>query len=337
VRPFPEDIEALIDSLRNLPNDEKQTQFEMPASADDAEIDVVLSMLAGESSDSTHVEPMAITAGQELGKAVETRKIEGARLKRPRRVSRPTAPVEEKKKKRRLRRLSCLDQDAGPSAPARDEVPAKVLPEVDPNGRVLPEVEPNGCVLPEVDPNGCVRAPAAICIFDDEEEEEEVSLIRKSSRHYRGSEGGSDIPSPALSALVSLQGMSISDFDQALEEVVPEDMLSEPTSDDVMVVCSEIPDVGLEASRAVSHASLTLEDSLRCQDVGPSCPTPKEVTGEPSALEAAAAENLAPEGVAGSDTALVGSASYNPAPEGVAGSDPALVGSASCNPAPEGV
>jgi hypothetical protein len=170
VRPSPEDIEALIDSLRNLPNDEKQTQFEMPASADDAEIDVVLSMLAGESSDSTHAESMAIMAGQELGKAVETRKIEGARIKRPRRVSRPTAPVEEKKKKRRLRRLSCLDQDAGPSALARDEVPAEVLPEVDPNGCVLPEVEPNGCVLPEVDPNGCVCALAAICIFDDDEE-----------------------------------------------------------------------------------------------------------------------------------------------------------------------
>jgi hypothetical protein len=57
-------------------------------------------------------------------------------------------------------------------------------------------------------------------------EEEEVPLIRKNNRHYRGSEGGSDIPSPALSALVSLQGLSISDFDQVLEEVVPEDMLS---------------------------------------------------------------------------------------------------------------
>jgi hypothetical protein len=143
VRPSPEDIEALIAHLRNLPNDEKQTHFEMPASTDDAEIDAMLSMLAGESSDSTHVEPMAITAGQELGKAVETRKPEGARPKHPRRVSRPTAPVEEKKKKkkkkkRRLRRLSCLDQDVGPSAPARDEVPSEVLPEVDPNGCVLP-------------------------------------------------------------------------------------------------------------------------------------------------------------------------------------------------------
>jgi hypothetical protein len=51
----------------------------MPASPDDADIDVLLSMLAGESFDSTHAEPMAITAGQELDKAVETRKPEGAR------------------------------------------------------------------------------------------------------------------------------------------------------------------------------------------------------------------------------------------------------------------
>jgi hypothetical protein len=124
-------------------------------------------------------------------------------------------------------------------------------------------------------------------------------------------------------------------------------MLSEPTADDVMAVCSEIPDVGLEVSRAVSRASSTLEGSLQCQDVGPSYLTHMEVTGEPSALEVAAVENPAPEGgagsypapegVAGSDPALVGSASCNPAPEGVAGSDPALVGGASCNPAPEGV
>jgi hypothetical protein len=178
--PSPEDIEALIAPLRNLPTDEKQTHFEMPASPDDVEIDDVLSMLAGESSDSTHAEPMAITAGQELGKAVETRKPEGARPKRPRQVSRPTTPVEgKKKKKRRLRRLSCLDQDAGPSAPVCDEVSAEVLLEVD----------PNGCVLPEVEPNGCDRASAVVRIFD-EDDEEEVPLIRKNSQHYRGSEGG---------------------------------------------------------------------------------------------------------------------------------------------------
>ena len=45
-------------------------------------------------------------------------------------------------------------------------------------------------------------------------------------------------------------------------------MLSEPTAGDMMDVCSEIPDVGLEVSRAVSHASSTLEGSLQCQEVG---------------------------------------------------------------------
>jgi hypothetical protein len=100
VRPSPEEIEALIAPLRNLPGDEKQIHFEMPASPDDVEIDVVLSILAGESSDSTHAEPMAITAGQEPDKPVETRKPEGARPKRLRQVSRPIAPVEEKRRRR---------------------------------------------------------------------------------------------------------------------------------------------------------------------------------------------------------------------------------------------
>jgi hypothetical protein len=41
-------------------------------------------------------------------------------------------------------------------------------------------------------------------MFDEDGEEEEVPLILKNNQHYRGSEGGSDIPSPALSALVNL-------------------------------------------------------------------------------------------------------------------------------------
>jgi hypothetical protein len=85
--------------------------------------------------------------------------------------------------------LSCLDQVAGPSIPATVDVLVEAIP--------------------EVDAKGCDHAQAAGCLFDEDEEEEEdkVPLIRKNSRHYRGSEGGSDIPSPALSALVSLQGL----------------------------------------------------------------------------------------------------------------------------------
>jgi hypothetical protein len=283
VRPSPEDIEALIAPLQSLPEDERQTHFEMLASTDDAEIDVVLSLLAGESSDSTRTEPMAITTGQEFGEEVETQKPKGARPKRPHRVNHPTAPVEEKRKKRRLRRLSCLDQDVSPSVPIPDDVPIEVIP--------------------EDDANGCDRAQTAGCTFDEDEEEEEVPLICKNSRHYRGSDGGSDIPSPALSALVSLQGLSISDFDQVLEEVVPEDMLSEPPEDDILVVCSEVPDggpslfdsAGQEVTRVVSRASSTLEGSLPCRDADLSHPTPMEVAEGPSALEVATTEDLASE------------------------------------------
>jgi hypothetical protein len=84
VRPSPEDIEALIAPLRSLPEAKRQTHFEMPASTDDAEMDTVLSLLAGESSDSTHTEPMAVTTGQEFDEEVEIRKPEGAHPKRSR-------------------------------------------------------------------------------------------------------------------------------------------------------------------------------------------------------------------------------------------------------------
>jgi hypothetical protein len=209
-----------------------------------------------------------------------------------------------------------LDQDVGPSVPIPDDVPADAIP--------------------EVDAKGCDDAQATGGMFDeDEEEEEEVPLTRKNNWHYRGSEGGSDTLSPALLALISLQELSISDFDQALEEVIPEDILSEPPEADTPVVCSEVPDggpslldsAGQEVTRVVSRASSTLEGSLSCRNTDLSYPTRMEVAERPSALEVAAAEDLAPEGGAGRYLA----------PEGVAGSDPALVDSASCNPAPENV
>jgi hypothetical protein len=207
VRPSLEDVEALMAPLRNLPEAEKQTHFEMPSSTDDAEMDVVLSLLAGESSDSTRTEPMAIAIGKEFGEDEEIQKPKGARRKHSRRVNHHAAPVEEKKK-RRLRRLSCLEQDTDPSTLFFGDGPASAIP--------------------EDNAEGCDDAQATGGVLDEEGEEEEIPLIRKNSRHYRGSDGGSDILSQALSALVSLQGLSISDFDQALEEVVPEDILSEP-------------------------------------------------------------------------------------------------------------
>ena len=106
----------------------------MLVSTDDAEMDVVLSLLARESSDSTRTEPMAIATGQEFGEDVEIQKPEGARQKRSRRVNRPAAPVEEKKKKGRIRRLSCLDQDVGPSALFLGDGLVDAIPEVNAEG-----------------------------------------------------------------------------------------------------------------------------------------------------------------------------------------------------------
>jgi hypothetical protein len=329
----------------------------------------MLDMLAGDSSDSVSAETMAVATIPELEKTVDTRRLEGTRLKRLRQVSHPTAPAEgKKKKKRRLRRVSCLDQDAGPSTPAAKRIPVELFTGDDPNGcdpadadpngcdpaRAEPNgcdpadaepngcdparADPNGCDPARADPNGCDPVPFIVCTIDEDEEEEEVPLIWKNSRRYRVSGGSSDIPSPAMSALVGLQELSIENFDQALEDVVPEDMLSEPTDGEMMDVCYDIPDVGLEVSRAASRASSTLEGGLRSQEVGQGCSIPMEVTESPSALEVAVAENPvlkngasgcpALEGVAGNDPAWVGSAGCNPAPEGVAGGDPAPMGNA---------
>jgi hypothetical protein len=71
-------------------------------------------------------------------------------------------------------------------------------------------------------------------------------------------------------------------------------MLSEPTDGDMMDVCSDIPDVGLEVSWAASRSSSTLEGGLRCQEVGQDCPTPMEVTEDPSTVEVAVVENRTP-------------------------------------------
>ena len=95
----------MIAPLRNLPEAEKQTHFEMSSGTDDAEMNAVLSLLARESSDSARTEPTVVAIGQDFGEDEEIQKPEGGRRKRSRRVNHPAAPVEEEKKKRRLGRL----------------------------------------------------------------------------------------------------------------------------------------------------------------------------------------------------------------------------------------
>jgi hypothetical protein len=159
VRPSPKDIEVLVASLGDLPNDERQGHFEMPTSPSDAEISAMLDMLAGDSSDSVPSETMSLATIPELEKIVDIRRPEGTRPKRLRQVSHPTAPAEGKKK-RRLRRVSCLDQDVGSSAPAAKEVPVELFTGADPNGCDPADADPNGCDPVDADPNGCDPADA---------------------------------------------------------------------------------------------------------------------------------------------------------------------------------
>jgi hypothetical protein len=203
VRPSPEEVEVLVASLGGLPNDEKQVHFEMPTNPSDAEIGAMLDMFAGDSSDSVPVETVVVATILEPEKIVDTRRPKGTRPKRLRQVGHPTAPAEgKKKKKRRLRRVSCLDHDASPSAPAAEEVPVELFTganpiecdpidadpngcdptRTDPNGCDPADAGPNGCDLDDAEPNGCDPARAdpnggIVRIVDEDEEEEEILLI----------------------------------------------------------------------------------------------------------------------------------------------------------------
>jgi hypothetical protein len=314
VRPSPEEVSALVASLEEIPNDERQVHFEVPLNPSDAKISAMLDMLAEDSSDAAPAETLVVAPIPEVGKALDAQRTDSVRPKRSHRANQPTSPAEgKKKKKRRLRRVSSLDQDAGSSVPAAEEVPVPAFAEADPNGCDLAKAEPNGCTVRVVD--------------EDEEEEDEIPLIWKNNRRYLASGESSGVPSPALSALIGLQELSLANFDQTLEDMVPEDLLSEPADGGMMDICTDVPDAGLELSRAASRASSTLEHGLKGQEASLDCSAPMEVGEGPSALEVAVIENLA----------LKDGASAYPAPEGVAGDDPARMGSASYGPAPEGV
>jgi hypothetical protein len=150
--------------------------------------------------------------------------------------------------------VSCLDQDGGPSAPAAEEVTVPIFAEADPNGCDLDDADPNGCDPANADPNGCNLGDVnpngcAVRIVDgDEEEEDGVTLVRKNSRCYIASGESSGVPSPTLSALIGLQELSLANFDQTLEDMVLEDLLSEPTDGGMVDICADVPDVGLELS-----------------------------------------------------------------------------------------
>jgi hypothetical protein len=257
---------------------------------------------------------MAIATGQNLGEDEEIQKPKGVCRKPSRRTNYPGAPDEEKKEKETTPAVIMLRKDVGPSTSLLGDGPVSTNLEDDISG--CEDTRVGGCVLDE----------------DEEEEEEVVPLICKNSRHSRSS----DILMQALSGLVSLQGLSISDFDHALEEIIPENLLPKLPQVDSFIICLEVPDdvplpydpIGQEATRTISCASSTLEGGLAREDTlalnaaDQSHPASLGTAKGASVLEVAAKEDPAPEG----------GAEGNPAPEGVGPvSHPVLEGKPNAN------
>jgi hypothetical protein len=155
VQPSLKEVEAPVASFGDLPNDERQVHFEMPINPSDAKISAMLDMLAEDSSDSVPAETIAIATVPETEKTLTAQKFDGAHPKRLRPASHLTAPAEgKKKKKRRLRRVSCLNQDVGPSAPAAEEVSVELFTGADPNGCDPADADPMGVTLMMLIPMG---------------------------------------------------------------------------------------------------------------------------------------------------------------------------------------
>jgi hypothetical protein len=148
VRPSTEEVSALVALLEEIPDDERQVHFEVPLDPSDAEISAMLDMLAEDSSDAAPAGTLAVAPLPEASKALDIQRPVSVHPKCPCRANQPASPPDgQKKKKRRLHRVSSLDRDAGPSAPAPEEVPVPEFTEANPNGCDPSDADPNGCAV----------------------------------------------------------------------------------------------------------------------------------------------------------------------------------------------
>jgi hypothetical protein len=82
VRPSPEEVEALVVSLGEILDDERQVHFEMPLNPSDAEISAMLDMLAEDSSDSVHAKTLAVAPIPESGTTLDIQRSDSICPKR---------------------------------------------------------------------------------------------------------------------------------------------------------------------------------------------------------------------------------------------------------------
>jgi hypothetical protein len=100
VRPSAEEVSALVASLEEIPDDERQVHFEVPLYPSDAEISAMLDMLAEDSSDAAPAGTSVVAPLPEAGKTLDIQRPVSVRPKRPCRVNQLDSPADEQKKKK---------------------------------------------------------------------------------------------------------------------------------------------------------------------------------------------------------------------------------------------
>jgi hypothetical protein len=104
VRPSAEEVSALVASLEEIIDDERQVHFEVPLDPSDAEITAMLDMLAEDSSDAALGGTLVVAPLPEASKALDIQRPVSVRPKRPCRANQLDSSADEQKnKKRRLR------------------------------------------------------------------------------------------------------------------------------------------------------------------------------------------------------------------------------------------
>jgi hypothetical protein len=76
VQPSPEEVSALVASLGEIPDGERQVHFKAPLNPSDAEISVMLDMLAEDSSDTAPAETLDAAPIPEAGKALDIQRFD---------------------------------------------------------------------------------------------------------------------------------------------------------------------------------------------------------------------------------------------------------------------
>jgi hypothetical protein len=100
VRPSAEEVSALVASLGEIPDEERQVHFEVPLDPSDAEISAMLDMLAEDNSDAAPAGTLVVAPLPEAGTTLDIQRPVSVRPKRHCRANQLDSPAGEQKKKK---------------------------------------------------------------------------------------------------------------------------------------------------------------------------------------------------------------------------------------------